>query len=105
MRIAALLVALLAAAAAQAIDFPPLTGRVVDAAGILSAGTRSDLTRQLEAHERVAETAELCQRGLLPHLEHHELVATAVQPHERAPERHALHRAAHRLQFDDDAIG
>ena len=52
MRIAALLVALLAAAAAQAIDFPPLTGRVVDAAGILSAGTRSDLTRQLEAHER-----------------------------------------------------
>lgn len=52
MRIAALLVVLLAAGAAQAIDFPPLTGRVVDAAGILSAATRADLTQQLEAHER-----------------------------------------------------
>ncbi len=52
MRVAALMVALLAAAAAYAIDFPPLTGRVVDAAGILSAGTRADLARQLEAHER-----------------------------------------------------
>ena len=52
MRIAALLVVLLTAGAAQAIDFPPLTGRVVDAAGILSAATRADLTQQLEAHER-----------------------------------------------------
>jgi uncharacterized protein len=50
--LAALLTALLAAATAQAIDFPPLTGRVVDAAGILRASTRADLTQQLEAHER-----------------------------------------------------
>jgi uncharacterized protein len=52
MRVVLLLTALLAAAAAQAIDFPPLTGRVVDAAGILSATTRADLTRRLEAYER-----------------------------------------------------
>ncbi len=52
MRIATLLVTLLAAAFAHAVELPPLTGRVVDAAGILSANTRADLTRQLEAHER-----------------------------------------------------
>ena len=52
MRTIALLLALLAATAAQAIDFPPLTGRVVDAAGILSTATRADLTGRLEAHER-----------------------------------------------------
>ena len=52
MRSAVLLVALFTAAFANAVDFPPLTGRVVDAAGILSANTREDLSRQLEAHER-----------------------------------------------------
>jgi len=52
MRTIALLLALLVATAAQAIDFPPLTGRVVDAAGILSTATRADLTGRLEAHER-----------------------------------------------------
>ncbi len=52
MRSALLVVALLAAACAYAVDFPPLTGRVVDAADILSAATRADLNRELEAHER-----------------------------------------------------
>ena len=52
MRTVALLLALLAATGAQAIDFPPLTGRVVDAAGILRTTTRADLTQRLEAHER-----------------------------------------------------
>ena len=33
-------------------EFPPLTGRVVDAAGILERRHRAELTRQLEAHER-----------------------------------------------------
>ena len=66
MRVAALLVALLAAAAAHAIDFPPLTGRVVDAAGILSAGTRADLTRQLEAHEQA--TGEQIVVATVPNL-------------------------------------
>jgi uncharacterized protein len=40
------------AAVAAAAEFPALTGRVVDAAGILSAGTEAALTRQLEAHDR-----------------------------------------------------
>ena len=40
------------AVAAAAPEFPPLTGRVVDAANILTAGTEAELTRQLEAHER-----------------------------------------------------
>src|SRR4051812_38060744 len=34
------------------IAFPPLTGRVVDQAHILSAGAVSQLTAQLEAHEK-----------------------------------------------------
>ena len=33
--------------------FPPLTGRVVDDAGVLSASTKSELTAMLAAHERV----------------------------------------------------
>jgi len=33
-------------------NFPPLTGRVVDAAGILNASTKADLGAQLEAYER-----------------------------------------------------
>ena len=32
--------------------FPPLTGRVVDDAGVLSSSTQSDLTDMLAAHER-----------------------------------------------------
>jgi hypothetical protein len=32
--------------------FPPLTGRVVDNAGVLSASTQSELTDMLAAHER-----------------------------------------------------
>jgi len=52
MRAVLLLAALCAAAYAQAVEFPALTGRVVDAADILNAGTRADLARQLEEHER-----------------------------------------------------
>ena len=40
---AALLVLCLGAVSASALDFPPLTGRVVDQAGILNADIRSDL--------------------------------------------------------------
>lgn len=41
-----------AAAYAATPTFPPLTGRVVDAAGILSEPAERELTRLLEAHER-----------------------------------------------------
>jgi uncharacterized protein len=42
----------MAALAATALEFPALTGRVVDAADILNPGTETALNRQLEAHER-----------------------------------------------------
>ena len=38
-------------APARALDFPPLTGRVVDDAGILDATTRAALTQKLAALE------------------------------------------------------
>ncbi|MBV9045662.1 MAG: TPM domain-containing protein [Alphaproteobacteria bacterium] len=38
--------------ASAAPDFPPLTGRVVDEAGVLSDGVKRDLTEMLAAHER-----------------------------------------------------
>ncbi len=47
---AALLFASVAARAA--LDFPPLTGRVVDEAGVLSADTQEKLTALLAEHER-----------------------------------------------------
>ena len=47
-----LAIAMLLAANAGAAQFPALTGRVVDAAGILSAPAEAALNRQLEAHER-----------------------------------------------------
>jgi len=46
------LVVVATGAIATAADFPSLTGRVVDAAGILGAATEAELNRQLEAHER-----------------------------------------------------
>jgi uncharacterized protein len=46
-----LIVAAAAGAAAQP-RFPALSGRVVDEAGVLSAGTRAALTHLFEAHER-----------------------------------------------------
>ena len=54
MRHGGLFVALVGACvlAVAAPNFPALTGRVVDAAGILSASTKADLTAQLEAYER-----------------------------------------------------
>jgi uncharacterized protein len=52
MRSLVLLVALMTAALVHAAEFPRLSGRVVDAAGVLGANTRADLDRQLEAHER-----------------------------------------------------
>jgi len=42
----------LAAAPAAAIDFPALTGRVVDQAGILPASVRAEIEDLLAAHER-----------------------------------------------------
>lgn len=50
--VAALLALAAVAAVAAGLQFPALTGRVVDAAGILSAGTQDTLNGQLEAHER-----------------------------------------------------
>jgi len=49
---AAGLLLLVAVAHAATIEFPALTGRVVDAAGMLAPDTEADLTRMLEAHER-----------------------------------------------------
>lgn len=48
----AVCIALAVTLAAAAVEFPALTGRVVDAAGILSADTEATLNRQLEAHDR-----------------------------------------------------
>jgi uncharacterized protein len=48
----ALLLALLLAAPAAAVDFPPLTGRVVDQANLLSPEQEAALTRKLEALEQ-----------------------------------------------------
>lgn len=45
-------VVLACAAATWALDVPPLTGRVVDQAGILSAADRERLTATLAAHEQ-----------------------------------------------------
>jgi len=47
-----LLLILAAPALASEPKFPPLTGRVVDDAGVLSASTQSELTGMLAAHER-----------------------------------------------------
>lgn len=49
---AALLFVVFAATGAAALDFPQLTGRVVDEAGILSDGTKARLTALLAEHER-----------------------------------------------------
>ncbi|WP_244493368.1 TPM domain-containing protein [Aureimonas sp. N4] len=46
-----LLAAILLVSPAGAQTFPPLTGRVVDAAGLLDPATRAALTRELEAFE------------------------------------------------------
>jgi uncharacterized protein len=47
-----LLLAIAQSAAAAEPDFPPLSGRVVDQAGILSPQAEARLTAQLEAHEK-----------------------------------------------------
>ena len=47
-----LLLILASPALASEPKFPPLTGRVVDDAGVLSASTKSQLTDMLAAHER-----------------------------------------------------
>ena len=49
---AALLVFALAATGAAALDFPALSGRVVDEAGVLSDGTKAQVTALLAEHER-----------------------------------------------------
>ena len=48
----AVLLILASPALASEPKFPPLTGRVVDDAGVLSASTKSQLTDMLAAHER-----------------------------------------------------
>lgn len=47
-----LLLVVAGAAQAAGLSFPPLTGRVVDQAGILSPAAKQTLTAELEAHER-----------------------------------------------------
>src|SRR6476620_3494690 len=47
----ATLLALLLLVPALALDFPVLTGRVIDDAGILDAGTRAALTQKLDEFE------------------------------------------------------
>jgi len=48
-----LLTLLLVTATAAAYSFPPLTGRVVDQAGLLSPAAEAEITALLEAHERM----------------------------------------------------
>ncbi|MEC9345999.1 MAG: TPM domain-containing protein [Pseudomonadota bacterium] len=62
-----LLLAAFVAVAAQALDFPRLTGRVVDGADILSTGTERDLTAALAAHE--TETSNQVVVVTLPSLQ------------------------------------
>ena len=49
---AALLVLCLGAVSASALDFPPLTGRVVDQAGVMSDESRADITAKSQAIEQ-----------------------------------------------------
>ncbi len=67
----ALLLIVAGAAQAAGLSFPPLTGRVVDQAGILSAATEQTLTAALQAHEQatsqqvvVATVASLEERDI-----------------------------------------
>jgi|GEM_PF-3663093 len=46
------LLMLLWVATAGALEFPALSGRVVDQAGLLDGQTRSQLSQMLEAHEQ-----------------------------------------------------
>ena len=55
------------AASAWALDVPPLTGRVVDLAHVLSADATTSLSRDLEAHE--AKTANQVAVLIIPSLE------------------------------------
>lgn len=49
-----LMLLLIAPVVFSAPEFPPLSGRVVDQAGILTAQTRQQLTQMLEAHEQAS---------------------------------------------------
>jgi uncharacterized protein len=53
--------------AQQAPDFPPLTGRVVDQAGMLDARTKAQLEQMLQAHEQA--TTEQVVIATIPSLE------------------------------------
>ncbi len=66
-----LLLVIAGAAQAAGLSFPPLAGRVVDQAGILSSPAEQTLTAELEAHERatsqqvvVATVASLEERDI-----------------------------------------
>src|ERR1700729_3250311 len=72
--VVALLAALWASAALAAANFPPLTGRVVDQANILSPVTKADLERKLADLEQkskiqlvVATVPSLAPRGIRPY--------------------------------------
>src|SRR6187549_3310023 len=73
MRLAAALLAffVLLAPASAAPTFPALTGRVVDDAGILSSGTRADLTQKLAALE--SKTSRQLVVVTLPSLQGYEI--------------------------------
>jgi len=66
-----LLLVVASTAQAAGLSFPPLTGRVVDQAGILSPSAEQDLTAKLQAHEQatgqqvvVATVASLEERDI-----------------------------------------
>jgi uncharacterized protein len=62
---------LLPALCAAAIEFPSLTGRVVDNAGMLDAATEQTLTKQLAAHEQA--TTNQVVVATLPDLQGYEI--------------------------------
>ena len=67
----ALLAALLLLSPAGAQTFPPLTGRVVDAAGLLDPATEADLTRELQAFE--AKSSDQVVVATVPDLQGYEI--------------------------------
>jgi uncharacterized protein len=66
-RLMCVLAFVMAAAAAGALDVPPLTGRVVDRAQVMPAELAAQLTRELEAHE--ARTGNQVAVLILPSLD------------------------------------
>ena len=76
-RLVLVLCALICTQALAAPSFPPLTGRVVDQAGLLSSQTRSDLERQLAEHEKA--TTEQVVVAILSSLQGYPIEEYGVQ--------------------------